>query len=58
MSGPTHVVVAVEAGIIASVEPFQSEEAARERKAQLLRTADPMEDDVGTFEILPEEVDV
>jgi hypothetical protein len=58
MSGPTHVVVAVEAGIIASVEPFSSEEEARERKAQLLRTADPMEDDVGMFEIMPKEVAV
>lgn len=50
-STPTHVVVCVEAGIISSVEPFSSEKAAVERKAQLLRTHDPAEDDVGVFEI-------
>lgn len=50
-ASPTHVVVAVEAGVIASVEPFASEDAARERKARLLREYDPTEDDVGVFEI-------
>ena len=51
-SPPTHVVVAVEAGIISSVEPFGSEDAAVERKAELLRMHDPAEDDVGVFPLM------